>query len=154
MHDEPETPPPESQAPSSAVRARETAAESGLEDWDIIHRYTRKEAIAHGDLRDVSETAREVGIRFPVALTRAVWNEYVALTPAAERARNDESGRLWDIVWMLRLGISRNRSESSFLFELYVVTESVRPSLVQLRAVVDGGDDGEPVITVLLPDED
>jgi hypothetical protein len=39
---------------------------------DLIHRYTRAGALADGVLVDVSAVAREAGIRFPVALTRAV----------------------------------------------------------------------------------
>jgi hypothetical protein len=126
----------------------------GVDGWDFISRYTRAQAIADGMLVDVSETAREAGIRFPVAATRAVWNEYVAMTEVAERAGNSERGRLWDVVWMLRFGMRQNRDESTFLFKLYVVTDSIDPSMVELKAVCDGGDDGKPVITVLLPDED
>jgi hypothetical protein len=122
--------------------------------WEVIHRYTRAEALEDGTLVDVSETAREAGIKFPVAVTRAVWNKYVALTPAAKRAFNSERGRLWDVVSMLRFGIMTHRNESCFLYQLHVVTRSVRASLVTLKAQCDGGDDGEPVITVLLPDED
>ena len=40
---------------------------------DLIHSYTRQQAIEDGVLMDVSETAKEAGVRFPVALTRAVW---------------------------------------------------------------------------------
>jgi hypothetical protein len=38
---------------------------------DLIHSYSRAEAIADGVLVDVTPVAREAGIRFPVALTRA-----------------------------------------------------------------------------------
>jgi hypothetical protein len=127
----------------------------GDEFWgEVISRYTRAEALEDGSLVDVSETAREAGIRFPVAVTRAVWNAYVALTPAARRAGNDERGRLWDLVWLLRCGIARQRDESGFLYELLVVTDSIQPSRVKLRAECGPGDNGEPVITVLLPHED
>ena len=122
--------------------------------WEVLSRYSRAQAIEDGVLVDVSETAREAGIRFPVAVTRSVWERYVALTPAAERAGNDERGRLWDVVWMLLCGIRRNRSASTFLYDLLVVTDSVRPSHVKLKAICGPGDDAEPVITVLLPDED
>ncbi|MCY4511649.1 MAG: hypothetical protein OXG35_32490, partial [Acidobacteria bacterium] len=43
-----------------------------FEDADVIHRYTRAQAIKDGTLVDVTETAREAGWRFPVALTAAV----------------------------------------------------------------------------------
>jgi hypothetical protein len=127
---------------------------NGDDEWEIIHRYTRAQALEDGALVDVSETARQAGIRYPVALSRAVWKEYVELNDVAKRAGNDEKGRLWDVVWMLRHGILQNRHESCFLFQLYVVTDAVEPSLVTLKAMCGPGDDGEPVITVLEPEED
>jgi len=51
-----------------------------FEDADLIHSYTRAEALADGTLIDVSETAREAGFRVPVALTRAAWFDCVAWT--------------------------------------------------------------------------
>jgi len=38
---------------------------------EVIHAYTRADAIADGAIVDVSAAAREAGIRHPVALTRA-----------------------------------------------------------------------------------
>jgi len=104
---------------------------------------------------DVTETAREAGFLLPVALTRAAWDLCVALSPAAERACNDEHGRLHDVLWMLRWAIGRSRGTggSEIHFELLCVTESVRPSRVTLRSVVGPGDDGERVVTVMLPEE-
>ena len=64
---------------------------------DLIHRYTRAEALADGVLVDVTETAKEAGIRYPVALTRAVWERYVRV-PDGVLCQN-EAGRLWDICW-------------------------------------------------------
>jgi hypothetical protein len=42
-----------------------------FENAGLIHCYTRADAIRDGVLNDVSETAREAGIRWPVALTAA-----------------------------------------------------------------------------------
>ena len=39
-----------------------------FEDAEVIYAYTRRDAIADGVLIDVTETAREAGIRFPVGL--------------------------------------------------------------------------------------
>jgi hypothetical protein len=44
-----------------------------FENAEVIHRYTRAGAIRDGVLIDVSQTAREAGVRHPVALTRALW---------------------------------------------------------------------------------
>jgi hypothetical protein len=68
-----------------------------LESADMIHRYTRAEALADGVLIDVSRTAREAGFKYPVALTRAVWERCVAVPPGV--LCQDESGRLWDVLW-------------------------------------------------------
>ena len=62
-----------------------------------IHSYSRAQALADGVLIDVSSTAREAGIRFPTAVTRAVWDGYVRVPPGVEC--QDEAGRLWDVLW-------------------------------------------------------
>ncbi len=122
-------------------------------DLELISIYTRSEALADGVLVDVTETAREAGFLYPVALTRAAWDLCVALTPAAKRAGNDERGRLWDVIWMMRWAAGRSSGGPQITFELRCVTTSVRPSRVALRSVVGPGDDGEPVVTVMLPEE-
>jgi hypothetical protein len=48
----------------------------------------------------------------------------------------------------------RNPNETEIRYTLRVVTDSVRPSLVELKAMIGPGDDGEAVITILLPEED
>jgi hypothetical protein len=68
-----------------------------FENADLIHRYSRADAIRDGVLFDVSATAREAGIRFPVALTRAVWERCVFVPPGV--LFQDEAGRLWEVCW-------------------------------------------------------
>jgi hypothetical protein len=121
---------------------------------DLIHAYTRADAIRDGVLIDVSETAREAGFRFPVALTQAVWERCVAVPPGVEC--QDEAGRLWDVVWMLRCAIGRSNSGPEVRFALHVRGDNRErtPPLVRLRALCGPGDQGEPVITVLMPEED
>jgi hypothetical protein len=58
---------------------------------DLIHRYTRADAIRDGVLIDVSTVAREAGIRYPVALIAAAWAKCVAVPPGV--LGQDESGR-------------------------------------------------------------
>ena len=122
-------------------------------DPDLISAYSRADALADGLLVDVTETAREAGFLYPVALTRAAWELCVAVSPPAKRAGNDERGRLWDVISMLRWAIGRSRGGPDIAFEVLCVTTSVRPSRVALRAVVGPGDDAEPVVTVMRPEE-
>ena len=133
---------------------------------DPIHTYTRAQAIEDSVLVDVSEAAREAGILWPVAVTAAAWADCVAWSDADEQRKRDytgqsESGRLWDLCWMLSLSMqaaaSRGRATQKLSFVLSRVPREgrgVRPRLVRLHFIVGPGDAGEPVITVLQPDED
>ena len=121
---------------------------------ELIHSYSRAQAMEDGVLVDCSPMAREAGIRVPVAMTCGAWGLCVALSAAAKRAGNDESGRLWDVLWMLSLAMRRAGDASEVHFGVLCVTERTTPSRVRLKALCGPGDDAEPVITVLLPEED
>jgi hypothetical protein len=125
-----------------------------FEEADLIHRYSRADGLRDGVLIDVSTTAKEAGFRFSVALTRAVWERCVVVPNGV--TCQDETGRLWDILWMLRLAIARNHCGSELRFSLHVRNDNRdgTPPLVKLKAICGPGDDAEPVLTVLLPDED
>lgn len=43
---------------------------------------------------------------------------------------------------------------SEIVFSLYVVTDFIEPSLVELKAICGPGDNAEPVLTIMLPSED
>lgn len=104
---------------------------------------------------DVSATAQEAGIRFPVFLTRAVFDAYVAVPDGV--TGQDEAGRLWDIVWMLRFAIRKAQSgQGRLLFAHYARNDNRRLKLVKLIATCGAldMDDPQPAITVMLLDED
>jgi hypothetical protein len=124
-----------------------------FDNADLIHAYTRADAIRDGVLIDVSDTAREAGFRYPVALTRAVWERCVTVPPGV--VCQDEAGRLWDVLTMLCFAI-RGQDGPEVRFALHVRTDNRErtPPLVRLKALCGPGDRGEPVITVMLPDED
>lgn len=121
---------------------------------EIIFAYTREQAIEDGVLIDVSATAKEAGIRFPTAVTSAVWGSYVAVPPAVPW--QDEKGRLWDVLWMMRVGIQRagRPAIDTLVYQLLVQNDEGPAKEVTLKAVCGPGDKGEPVLTIMLPDED
>jgi hypothetical protein len=122
---------------------------------EIIYSYTRAHAIADGMQVDVSPVAQEAGIRFPVFLTRTVYDAYVTVPP--DVTGQDEAGRLWDVVWMLRFAIRKAQpGQARMPFALYVRNDNRRARLVKLIATcgaLDAGDP-QPAITVMMPDED
>jgi hypothetical protein len=121
----------------------------------LIFSYTRAQAIADGVLIDVSELAKEAGFRFPVAVTAGLWAECVALPDGV--TGQSETGRLWDVLNMLRFATLRQKGDAERVdFALHVRNDNREgiPPLVRLYALCGPGDDAEPVVTVMLPWED
>jgi hypothetical protein len=117
----------------------------------VIHAYTRAQAIDDGYLVDVTETAREAGFRFPVALTRAAWDE----RDTRRQTYQDEAGRLWDVLWMASR--AARRGGDLIHYQIYRVPRGGRghkARLTSIKMTVGPGDAGEPVITIMLPEED
>jgi len=126
---------------------------------DAIYRYSRAQALADGVLVDVTEIAREAGFRIHVALTTAVWSQAVAWSDAdsARQTNQDEAGRLWDVLWMAYIAARRASGGCQVPFQVHVVPRggSARlPRLMQLHMHIGPGDDSEPVITIMTPNED
>ena len=94
------------------------------DEFKIISLYTRAQAIADGFLVDVSDMAKEAGFKWPVAVTRAVWDEVVTPTPHDEQEGQSEKGRLWDILSMARLAARANKDDrNSVLFQVLVLCD-------------------------------
>lgn len=121
----------------------------------VIYSFTRAQALADGIQVDVTPTAREAGICFPVFLTRAVFDAYVTVPPNV--SGQDEPGRLWDVLTMLRFAIRRAQPGQARLpFALYVRNDNRAARLVKLVAICGplDLDDPQPAISITLPDED
>ena len=121
----------------------------------VIYGYTRAQAVADGVQVEVTKTAQEAGIKFPMFLTRAVFDAYVAVPHGV--TGQDEAGRLWDVVWMTRFAILRRHGHTDRCpVALYVRNDNRAAKLVKLIATCGplDIDDPQPAITVMLPDED
>ena len=126
----------------------------------VISAYSRSQAIEDGHLVDVSETAREAGFSIPVAMTRTVWNRLVAL-PKGYQGWQDERGRLWDVVYMAGHAARRHRDSDRVRYGVRVRDirrdgrDSSRPPRLHCPILAIGaGDAGEPVITIMFPEDD
>ena len=136
------------------TQSNDTPADLAEIFGEVISSYTRTQAIDDGMLIDVSHTAQEAGFSFPVALTRAAWSDCVEWSEADSKRQThqDESGRLWDVLWMASRAARRGGQE--IRFQLYRVPRGGRgtqPRLVTLKAICGPGDGGEPAITIMLP---
>ena len=126
----------------------------------VIFAYTRAQAIEDGILVDVSETACEAGFRIPVAVTRTVWTRLIAL-PDGYRGFQDERGRLWDVLWMARHHALR--ASDSDRVRMCVLVRDIRKDLRDSNraprkhfpiVAIGAGDEGQPVITIMFPEDD
>lgn len=127
---------------------------------NVISTYTRAQAIEDGVLIDAGAMAAEAGFKWPVALTSAAWSDCVAWaeTDSGRQVYQDESGRLWDVLFMASHAIRSSKgSGDRLLFQLYRVPRdgrSTEAALVTLKLIIGPGDDGAPVVTILQPSED
>ena len=125
------------------------------EEVAIISLYTRDQAIEDGFLVDVSDMAREAGFKWPLAVTRRVWEEVVTPAPHEAQRAQSEKGRLWDVLWMARLAAKAKKDDrDSVLFQVIVLCDQ-KQKQVSLNLVLSfESPQGGPCLTIRLPDED
>ena len=148
----------------------ETKKAETIEDFfgPPISIYTRADALSDGMLVDVSEMAREAKFRIPVAVTTSVWEECI-YWPEDEANGYGQStdGRLWDVLFMAHCEIASARgNEQDLEYKLNVIPRGTKPEntgaiddftgaeLRTLKIKIGPGDNGEPVITIMQPNED
>ena len=113
--------------------------------------YSRAQAIEDGVLIDVTKTAKEAGFRIPVAITQALWADITAI-PEKLKGAADSVGRLWDILFLGVQAMKKNKQDSLCLYPLEMpVGES---KMYKVKAHCGPDDNGEPVITLMKPEED
>lgn len=138
--------------------------------WEIVSTYSTKEAVADGFLVKVdTEASKEAGIKFPVYLTRAVWDKYVEVPKGMESYQNI-SGRLWDLLYMFAF-VARKTVTAHLTFVFYCIIpdegnweehevledkNNRQLRMVTLKAVIQAQDfdDPSPAIFIMKPNED
>lgn len=121
---------------------------------DVVYGYSRAQALEDGVLVNLSALAPDVcrqHFKYPVACTAAVY-AIIEKALANKRWMNDIKGIVHDMLWMSR-SYARTIDESTRLFEV-IIKGAGRKSKYAFKIVCGPGDDGEPVMTVMLPEED
>jgi hypothetical protein len=120
----------------------------------IVHSYSRADAINDGVLVDLTALYPEECrlYRYPVACTVAVWS-LVDKAVTNRRYCNDEAGVIWDILYMSQHRVIAMPDAQTVLFKV-VITGTGNNKIHTMKAVCGPGDTLEPVITIMLPDED
>jgi len=122
-----------------------------------IHVYTRTQALEDGMLFDVSETAREAGIKYPVVVTAELYHGYIEPTGKEQGHGQNLNGRLWDVLSMFVFN-ARLTDGPLLHYKVSFVKEQpdgeLKNEIQKIKAVIGPGDDANPVITIMMPDED
>ena len=123
--------------------------------FDVIHRYTRAQAIDDGVLVDVTALASTCGFRLPVAMTTAVFGDCWRWGEAAARDDEAASGE-WFVERVLRFACEtiRRAAKKAPTDRLPLPLDRFAGRPAPAVVHVGPGDGGEPVVTLMYPDED
>lgn len=118
---------------------------------NIIYSYTWDDAVNDGTFIDVSKNAQELGIKYPTAVTRNLWESYIV--PHPDDVGQSEQGRLWDVLWMFRCAAHKTR-DSLVEFKVIFLMRNKQKTVI-LQAVCEGRspENPEPIITIMLPED-
>ena len=132
-------------------------------NFEVVASYTRKEAIADGfQVRIPDELRREAGIKYPVFVTRIVWDRYLKVPTGM--AYQDMEGRMWDMLFMFVQNAKRKSIASKFEYRvLFLMNRDTvwdknerrinnNPELREVILIAEVGatdiDDPAPAITI------
>lgn len=124
---------------------------------EVIHSYTRKQAIEDGFLIDVTKTAREAGIKYPVAITTKLYQGCINPSDKEKERGQDLEGRLWDTLYMFTLAARKHIGDTMHYKVIYLLEQedgTAKQETQTIKAVIGPGDTSEPVITIMMPYED
>lgn len=124
------------------------------DDWPIIFSYTRKQAIEDGVLIDVTAEAKSAGFKVPVAIGDNLFNQYITPPSGLEGEGQSINGRLHDLFMMAHTAIRCQRGESRVIFSVLFLMKPGRTEKITVLAVIGPGDEGEPVLTICLPEDE
>jgi hypothetical protein len=106
---------------------------------------------------DVSEAGAEVGLTVPVACTWALWDRYVVPPEPLRPLGQNQEDRLRDLLWTLRNALihaqSRGHAGSRLSFEAVFRMKPDQDERVALVAARGTAPNGQPGLTVMLPEQ-
>jgi len=149
------------------MAAEQKPPDNPWDDVPVIYRYTRAQAIEDGvlvdlmqqptperpELDDLRSLVREAGFRVPVAMSVAAFNETVAPVDGDLPPGQDVKGRLWDVLMVMMIAGHLGVNDDRVHFKV-TVWNGKKHEDVALWALCGPGDEGEPVLTVMLEGED
>lgn len=127
---------------------------SDVENFNLIYSYTRTQAIEDGVLIDVTEEAKPYGFKVPVAVTDNLYYRYLSVVPEElESEGQSTTGRLHDVLTLAMIAAKRTIHTDRVSFKVDFLMAPGRTETVQVIAHIGPGDTPEPVVTIMLPED-
>lgn len=126
-------------------------------DWNIVYAYTRAQAIADGVLIDVTEEAKQFGYKVSVAVTLTLFNQYIRASEGMIAEGQSTEARLRDVLMVLLYKIKQRPRTDRITFKVSFAMGPTRRNIrrtLELTAVIGPGDMAEPVLTIMLPEDE
>lgn len=113
----------------------------------------RQEAIQSGILIDVTPTAKELGLTFPVTITKPLWD--IGIVTNQSLSQEEQTERLRDVLMAFRLRLASLATISPLIDfpALLAMPPSTVPQPVPLFAIIQPDSGNQANVTLLLPNE-
>ncbi|GFK92803.1 hypothetical protein NNJEOMEG_00630 [Fundidesulfovibrio magnetotacticus] len=123
-------------------------------DFEIIYSYTRAQALDDGVLVDISAAAREYGFKLPTAVTDNLFHGHVVPPEGLEGEGQSVEGRLHDLLSLAMIAARRGMNHNRVEFEVLFLMRPGGREKVTVILHVGPGDQGEAVLTLMLPGDE
>ena len=113
----------------------------------------RQQAIQAGMLIDVTPTAQQLGLTFPVTITKPLWE--IGIVTTQSLSEEEQAGRLRDILMAFRLRLASLATISPLIDfpAMLSMPPSTVPQPVPLFAIIQPDGKNQANVTLLLPNE-
>jgi len=141
----------------NTTRHQTTSQLESIFGTNVISAYSREQAIEDGVLIDIpTNLCREAGIVVPCAMTAGLFS-HISVTEQDKKLGQSLNGRLWDLLNNFRMAIKLSGAGMTDQLTFSLIIASATPNrkrIVLVKSIIGAGDNREPVITFLLPNED
>ena len=141
----------EAATPVSIEQADQSNAEHN--NQSVPTKFPFSQAIETGALIDVTSTAKELGLLFPVTVTKPLWD--VSIAPTKTLTQEEQSARLRDVLMAFRLRLATQPSISPLIDfpALLAFPPGTVPQTIPLFALIQPDEEQRAMVTLLLPNE-
>ena len=124
-------------------------------DWNVIYSYTRAQAIEDGVLIDITADAQAHGFKVHTVVTDNLYHRYVEVPSGLDRSYGQSvTGRLHDLLTLALFAARSSKGTDRVYFKVSFLMGPGRSETVDIIAHIGPGDNAEPVLTIMLPEDD